>query len=69
MVGRHVQLFAVGYDADISNPAHKLSVEDCMFNMVNAGIYIRGNTYVSDTTDNRGWKANLWCKGIALFFY
>lgn len=54
IVGRHVQLFGVGYDANISTPAHKLSVEDCMFNMVNAGVYIRGNTYASDTTDNRG---------------
>lgn len=53
IIGRHVQLFAVSYD-DPSTPSHKLSVEDCMFNMVNAGIYIRGNTYVSDTTDNRG---------------
>ncbi len=25
-----------------------------MFNMVNAGVYIRGNTYAADTTDNRG---------------
>ncbi|EMQ0911109.1 TPA: hypothetical protein MEC06_003969 [Klebsiella pneumoniae] len=53
MVGRHVELRAVAYD-NPDTPAHKLSVEDCMFNMVNAGIYIRGNTYAADTTDNRG---------------
>ncbi|HIE8614998.1 TPA: hypothetical protein ACXPWX_004613 [Klebsiella pneumoniae] len=52
-VGRHVQLFAAAYD-NTATPAHKLSVEDCMFNMVNAGVYIRGNTYAADTTDNRG---------------